>query len=365
MNRCSRRILITGDAVGGIWTYTLELIRGLPETEFALCTMGPAPSVWQRAEIAALDNASLFVSPYKLEWMDEPWNEVDAAGDWLQEIAADFQPELIHLNGYVHAALPWNMPVIVAAHSCLLSWWRAVKGAHVPWEFEQYRERVSRGLAAADVVITPSWAMLESLRENYAVPLRARVIYNGHDSSRFSTNHKARSIFAAGRVWDEAKNLRALDLIAPRVAWPIEIAGDLIDSNGRQIILRNARTFGRLTAAGMARKLATSSIFALPARYEPFGLSVLEAALSRCALVLGDIPSLHEIWGGAALFVSPDDSAGLAHTLNELIRDENLRLDFSKRARKRGRELSLERMAVGYQAVYDECANGSRTEAAA
>ncbi len=32
----------------------------------------------------------------------------------------------------------------------------------------------------------------------------------------------------------------------------------------------------------------------LPARYEPFGLSVLEAALSGCALVLGDIPSLRE-----------------------------------------------------------------------
>ena len=34
----------------------------------------------------------------------------------------------------------------------------------------------------------------------------------------------------------------------------------------------------------------------LPARYEPFGLSILEAALSGCALVLGDLPSLRELW---------------------------------------------------------------------
>src|SRR5437762_5130898 len=179
MNRSSRRILITGDTVGGIWTYALELIRGLPEIEFALCTMGPSPSAWQRNEIGALENAALFVSPYKLEWMDEPWREVDAAGEWLQEIAADFQPELIHLNGYAHAALPWSVPVIVAAHSCVLSWWRAVKRAHVPSEFEQYRERVCRGLAAAGIVVTPTRAMLESLRQNYAAPLRARVMYNG------------------------------------------------------------------------------------------------------------------------------------------------------------------------------------------
>ena len=44
--------------------------------------------------------------------------------------------------------------------------------------------------------------------------------------------------------------------------------------------------------------MARASIYALPARYEPFGLSILEAALSGAALVLGDIPSLREVWGG-------------------------------------------------------------------
>ena len=66
---------------------------------------------------------------------------------------------------------------------------------------------------------------------------------------------------------------------------------------------------GRLTPPQMARVVSRApSIYALPARYEPFGLSVLEAALSGCALVLGDIPSLREIWDGAALFVDPDDA---------------------------------------------------------
>jgi hypothetical protein len=47
----------------------------------------------------------------------------------------------------------------------------------------------------------------------------------------------------------------------------------------------------------------------LPARYEPFGLSVLEAALSGCALVPGDIASLRGNWDGVAEFVCPDDAA--------------------------------------------------------
>ena len=30
------------------------------------------------------------------------------------------------LNAYVHAALPFGRPVLVVAHSCVTSWWRAV-----------------------------------------------------------------------------------------------------------------------------------------------------------------------------------------------------------------------------------------------
>src|SRR5690625_7216151 len=35
--------------------------------------------------------------------------------------------------------------------------------------------------------------------------------------------------------------------------------------------------------------LRQASVFVMPSRYEPFGLSVLEAALSGCALILSDI----------------------------------------------------------------------------
>ena len=62
----------------------------------------------------------------------------------------------------------------------------------------------------------------------------------------------------------------------------------------------------------MADAYAAAAIYALPARYEPFGLSVLEAAQHGCALVLGDIDSLRENWDGAALFVDPDDAGALA-----------------------------------------------------
>jgi glycosyltransferase involved in cell wall biosynthesis len=69
-------------------------------------------------------------------------------------------------------------------------------------------------------------------------------------------------------------------------------------------------------------------------------------------LVLGDIPSLREIWRDAALFVSPDNPAALSDTLNRVIGDGDLRRLMSMRARKRAGFFSVERMTRGYVDLY-------------
>jgi len=360
-----KRVLITTDNLGGVWNYTLSLVRALAEYEFAVCVMGAALSVSQREEIATLENARLFHCACKLEWMDDPWQEVDAAGEWLLKIAANFRPEIIHLNGYSHAALQWNAPVIVVAHSCVLSWWRAVKHENAPARFAEYKRRVVAGLDATDLVVAPSRAMLDSLSDNYDAHFTGRVIYNGSDRPLFAAAEKKPLVLGAGRIWDEAKNLCALDSVAPCVAWPVEIAGDLSAPGGKCAELRHARALGKLTAAQLASAMSTASIFAAPALYEPFGLSILEAALSGCALVLGDIPSLRELWNESALFVDPADPGELTRALNQLIDNGELRHEFSTRARQRALTFSMRRTAGEYRDTYSRCAAAAKAKVAA
>jgi glycosyltransferase involved in cell wall biosynthesis len=100
--------------------------------------------------------------------------------------------------------------------------------------------------------------------------------------------------------------------------------------------------------------MSRAAIYALPARYEPFGLSVLEAGLAGCALVLGDIPSLREHWDRAALFVPPDDSAALVHAIRLLIEDESRRHMLQRQARSRARWFSVDRMVDQYLQVYGQ-----------
>ena len=79
----ARRVLMTADPIGGVWTYAIELSRALVVrgVEIALATMGAPISRSQRAVVGSIPNAELFENTYKLDWMNQPWDDVDADGD--------------------------------------------------------------------------------------------------------------------------------------------------------------------------------------------------------------------------------------------------------------------------------------------
>jgi glycogen synthase len=357
IRRLPQRILMTGDAMGGVWTYVLELTRCLKQygIEVDLATMGAPLTRTQQHEAAAIDNLTVHESVFKLEWMDDPWDDLDRAGEWLLGLEQILSPDLVHLNTYVHGVLSWQAPMLIVGHSCVLSWWQAVQGVAAPPSWEPYRRAVQRGLQAAAVVICPSRSMLNSLDRHYGNVIDGRVIFNGIKPAPFkATAVKMPYIFAAGRLWDEAKNIKALETVAPKLDWPIFIAGDINHPGGDKMHTRYLKLLGRLPSTEMNRWLSRAAIYSLPAFYEPFGLSILEAALSKCALVLGDIESLREIWGGHALFVKPNDLEELFFVLNNLINNEELRLHMARQARRRGLELDSSLMTKAYVDVYAE-----------
>jgi glycosyltransferase involved in cell wall biosynthesis len=342
------KILMTADAVGGVWSYALELAGALAPhgVEVVLATMGERPSSAQEEEVRRLPNTRVCVSDFKLEWMQNPWADVAEAGEWLLWLAAATQPDLIHLNSYVHAALPWPVPALVVGHSCLLSWWEAVRGGAPPPEWDRYRHEVTRGLHAADMVVTPTRAMLAALERHYGPLPPARVIPNGRDPSRFGMGAKEPFILSAECPWDQATSRNNLDGIASHLEWPVYVAGEPPD--GGRLGSASVRPLGLLSPPAFAGWLARASIYALLVRYEPSGLSVLEAALAGCALVLGDIPSLRENWDDAAVFVSPESPPELEATLAALIRGPRRRSELAAQARRRALRFTPQRMAASY-----------------
>jgi glycosyltransferase involved in cell wall biosynthesis len=253
----------------------------------------------------------------------------------------------------------------------VLSWWEAVVGEAAPSRYDEYRRAVRRGLAAADVIAAPSRAMMRALDRHYLLPAAAgvradraaraehrperaerRVVYNGAPPLPPRPLAKEPFVLSAGRLWDRAKNIETLAHVAAELPWPVRVAGSDMHPDGARRPLPGVEHLGWLDRTRLGAMMDRAAIFALPARYEPFGLCPLEAAQRGCALVLGDIDSLREIWGDAAVFVAPDDDAALARAITDLAHDAGARVELGRRARTRAGAFTAQRMADETLAAY-------------
>ncbi len=355
------RVLMTTPTSGPVWEYALELSQGLSRLGIKVClaAMGGRPTRAARAEARRVPGLELHESTYRLESMlPDPWKDVDAAANWLMTLDQRFKPDVIHLNNYAHGDVPWSAPVVMAAHSCLISQWKATRTAPPPSEYETYRTRVRAGLSGARVVVAPSKAMLDSLVEHYGSVQDGRVIPDGHSLGVSGpAPRKEHFVLAAGNLFDEARNVMILDQVAPRLGWPVYVAGDVESPESGAVKPAALQTLGRLHMRTLAGWMSRASIFADPARYEPFGLMPLAAAFAGCGLVLGDIPSLREVWEDAALFVPPDDTRALERALLELINNERRCRELAERAFQRAQAFQGCRMLASYKQLYGELLN--------
>jgi glycogen(starch) synthase len=347
-------ILMTTDTVGGVWNYCVRLAEALADHEVrvALATMGPAMSGDQRQEIRRLPSVRLYESTVKLEWMQDPWADVDRAGRWLLDLEGRLKPDLVHLNSYAHAALPWSSPALVVGHSCVCSWFEAVRGTEPPPEWDEYRSRVRLGLQHADLVTAPTAAALGALARHYGSFRSAGPIYNGCEPVENPAPRTEEVVFCVGRLWDPAKNIATLDRAARDILLPVSAAGATRGPDDQHIELKNIHSLGYLDQVRLRSWYRRAAVFVLPSLYEPFGLAALEAGLAGCPLVLSDIASMREVWGEAALLVPAHDDQAFARAVNRLIEDVPLRQEYGRRALEKASTYTLARMAEQYCRLY-------------
>lgn len=350
------RILMTTDAVGGVWSYASSLTAALVErgAEVCLVTLGPPPRDDQRAMLH--DQVRLIETDLALEWQDPQGDDLANARRTLGALERQVRPEIVHLNSFRDATFEWRAPVLVAAHSCANSWGLACHDS--AWlsapEWRRYSEFVAAGLKTAAAWVAPSRGYRDMVRRIYRPGRTGTVIWNGISAATSPQLRKQDFILAAGRLWDKAKNLDALAQAGSEVAWPILAAGPKPASHDENT--GGLELLGNLPRNELRSLMQRASIFASPALYEPFGLSVLEAAAAGCALVLSDIPTLRELWDGAAIFVSPEDVCALRRILNGMVEDQTARSALQRAASERSQRYSLERMVDNYAGIYRELA---------
>lgn len=358
-------ILVTADTLGGVWTYTRELVTGLVRqgVRITLVSFGDILSDEQTRWIRALPGLDYRPTAFKLEWMQNSEQDMEASSEYLCAVVRETRPDLLHFSQFYYGALAedaLDVPRVVVAHSDVVSWWHAVhrqKPVESPW-LRWYRHIVQRGLAGATAVVAPSQWMLEQIELHYGKLDRPAVVHNGRDHALFNPLvTKENFIVSVGRLWDTGKNPGLL--LRSEMPAPVYIIGAAAHPElqshafGAEEIRPNIHLEPQQEQEELAVVFSRAAIYAATSQYEPFGLAPLEAALSGCALVVSDIPSFRELWDGAAVFFRNGDSENLRELLAELLSDPNLCRRYAALAYERARrEYAATRMVESYLQLY-------------
>lgn len=352
MSRLSgpKRVLISTDAVGGVWQYTLELARAFARrrVEVEIAVLGPAVSAEQRRSIAALHGVRLHETGLPLDWTAKAASELDIASNTLAALAQQLNVDTVQLHTPALVAQSlWHAPVLAVLHSCVGTWWSAMRGdAVIPHDFIWRMAAVRAGVQVASCVVTPTRALAEMVRSTYDLQRDIDVVFNGRAPASFPQMEPVtrQGVLAAGRLWDEAKDMVLLDNAAKMMpAVPVAAAGAVHGPNGATVRLETMQRLGTLDEQGIAEAMGKARIFASPARYEPFGLAVLEAAQASLPLVLADIPTFRELWEGAAVFLPAGNATVWAEALSDLHGQPEACRRWGMKARARATTYSIER----------------------
>lgn len=355
-------VLVTTDTVGGVWTYTRELVTGLIRDgiNVTLISFGGLPGQQLTCWMNGLRGLDYRPTAFKLEWMQDAEADLKASAKYLEEVIGETNPDLLHLSQFYYGALESPVPRIVVAHSDVVSWWLAVHNKQPPespW-LRRYRKVVGRGIAAATAVVAPSRWMLDQISVHYMKPRNGFVIYNGRSPDIFDPYiAKDDLVVSVGRQWDQGKN--AVLLLKRQMPFPICIVGSdrhpesQIQAFGSNQSRNGVRFESQQTEHQLSQLLAQASIYAATSCYEPFGLALVEAAFSRCAIVASDIPTFRELWDGAAVFFRNDDADSLAEATEQIVSHPGLIRSYGNLALHRAQQrFSAACMVANYIDLY-------------
>ena len=349
-------LLITTDAVGGVWSYSVALARGMASRgqSCVLAVLGPAPDAAQRADASRIGGCSLVETGLPLEWTLRGRTELDQVVAGLAATATRLGATAAHLHAPALACQPWPMQVVATAHSCMATWWDAVHNStppppdHIAWHAAATRQ----GLLSGDAVIAPSAAFAAALQRVYRLTRPLHVVHNGLPEPDLDRAERGAFVLAAGRLWDPAKNIGVLDAAAAQLPVPVRVAGAVSAPGGAAVRFAALDVLGTLLPEQLGNAMAQTAIFVSPSCYEPFGLAVLEAAQRGAPLILADIPTFRELWSDAALFVPARDPAAWASAITALMADPGARTRLGAAASARSRCYTQTRMVTDTAAIH-------------
>ncbi len=181
-----------------------------------------------------------------------------------------------------------------------------------------------------------------------------RLVPNGLDVDWYSAEpgNLHRVVFL-GRD-DPRKGLDVLLAAWPDVHQAIRDAELVVAAGDRRESIPGVEFVGRVTDDEKRRLLADAAVYCAPnIGGESFGITLVEAMASQCAVMASALPGFTHVLGDAGVLTKPGDAAGLAESLIALLEDPSRIGRLQQRGLDRVRRFDRAAVTAGYVAAYE------------
>jgi len=294
----------------------------------------------------------------------------------LKNKLTDFAPDVIHiatpsLLGHfaLNFARTFQLPVLTIYHTHFVSYIDYYL-SKIPVLIELVKSRLIAGQKdfynLCDTVYVPSETIADEMKKMGIIPDRLKIWKRGIDTDIFSPkkrnteflqhitgNDNPNILFASRLVWE--KNLETLFKIydyceSKNLNYNFIIAGDGTAMKTCQQRMPGAIFTGNLQHERLAELYASADVFLFTSVSETYGNVVLEAMASGLPCVIAD-------GGGSKDFITqgdngfkcpPDHAASYVEKIEIILKDDDLRQQFSDKGRRYSLELDWHKLTAVY-----------------
>jgi len=316
-----------------------------------------------------------------IPWRDKSWRARVLVAQYVRQSQDRLFPDMDIFHGTDHL-LPYlkQTPTVLTVHDLTY----LLTDTHTTLNSLFLKLAMPRFLAEAKAIITPSESTKLDLLRHYHVPSdKVNVIPEGVDPRFFIRDPgavervrrkyhlPASYLLTVGTIEPRKNHSRLLEarlklsklgvdiplVIAGKAGWRSATVVEEMSQLEQQYLVQY---LGFVDDRDLPALYQAATTFIYPSLYEGFGLPVLEAMASGTPVVTSSTSSLPEVAGEAAILINPHEPKQMAHAIQRLLAEPELRNELQHKGILRARSFAWDKTATETINVYSRVHVASR-----